>query len=203
MGSSSSSAANFSPTWPAGVQAGDVVVCCMLHAPDTGGTSASITSAPGWKFTTTPGAEPRFMWCIYTPAQALPVFALTGGCTATWRTLAFRSTKGVAFGRDWHADGVLPPTTDLTTLTPNTLLVVFGSAVGDQPASWSFGGSGWTGLVSNSGNGSGNVNYPNVGIAWQQVSTPAALTGLRALLNTNRYFLLEVGESQFAGGFFE
>lgn len=203
--SGSTSSASFSPTWPAGVQAGDVVVLCAMITTDTGGQFLGVTSAPGWRTTSQVGAEARFMACIYSPAQPLPVLSTTNSPTTYWRMVAFRSTVGASWGRDWHADGYPPAATSLTTLTPNTLLVVFGSAVGDQPAGWSFQGTGgsWNVITTQSGSGSGDPAYPNIGIAWQQVATPASLTGLRALLVANRYFLLEVGEPQWAGGFFE
>lgn len=192
----STSAASFSPTWPAGLQEGDVVVFCLMFAPDTGSQSASVTSSPGWKTTSLTGGAARFMWCRYSAAQALPVIALTGGPTATWYTVAFRTTVGSAFGSNYNADGTPPATTSITTVTPNTLLFIFGSAPGDQSIGWTFSGSSaWTTLVNINGNGTGNPNFANIAIGWQQIASPTAVTGLRVTLTSNRYFILVVGES--------
>lgn len=201
ISSGSTTSASFSPTWPSGVQDGDVVVFCMGYAPD-GGASATITSANGWYTTSAGGLAARFMWCRYSAAMPLPVIALTGGPTATWRMAAFRSTLGAAFGADYMQDGWPPAATSVTTTTPNTLLVMFGWAVGDQPAGWSLAGGSWSTLVSLSGSGSGNPNFANVALAWQQIASPSTVPGIYARLVSNRYFLLTVGEPQSFGGFF-
>jgi hypothetical protein len=112
---------------------------------------------------------------------------------------AWRPAQASSFGVQVHQDGSPPEATSITATT-QTLLVLFGWAVGDQEAQWAFEGASWATLASVSGQGSGDANFANVGIAWAQAAPGDALTGLRAKLVSNRYFLLSVGER--AGGLF-
>ena len=190
-----SDAPSFSPTWPSGLQDGDVLVLCLGIAPDSGGQTVAASS-PGW---TQSAQGARFAWARYSAALALPTITTTGSPTTTWRMAAWRPAQASSSGAQVHQDGS-PPAATSVTATTQTLLVLFGWAVGDQPAQWVFEGASWVALASVSGQGSGDANFANVGVAWAQAAPGDALTGLRAKLVSNRYFLLSVGER--AGGLF-
>ena len=153
-------------------------------------------SSPGW---TQSAQGARFAWARYSAALALPTITTTGSPTTTWHMAAWRPAQASSFGVQVHQDGSPPAATSITATT-QTLLVLFGWAVGDQAAQWTFEGASWATLASVSGQGTGNSNFANVGIAWAQAASGDALTGLRAKLVSNRYFLLSVGER--AGGLF-
>lgn len=190
-----SSATSFSPTWPAGVQDGDVVVWCPAINPD----ATPTCTTPGWNLS---DGGARFMWSRYSAAQALPVIGNATAAAITWRMAAFRSTVGSAFGVNTNADGTPPATFAITTTTPNTLLVLFGVVIGDQAVGWTIDGP-FTTAHSEHAGGSGNPNGVNLYIGWQSVASPTALTGLRAHIIANRHFLLAVGEPQAGNlGFF-
>ena len=194
VSSGSSSATSFTPTWPAGLQDGDVVVWGCCTAPD----SSLTCTTPGWRITVAGGA--RFMWARYSAAQPLPTIGNASGATVTWRMAAWRSTVGSAFGADLHQDGSPPAASSITTTTPNTLLLLFAAVVGDQ-STWTE-SSDFTAVVNLNGSGTGNPNAPNLWLGWRVISTPAAITGIRTYMAVSRYMLLAVGEPQFQGGFF-
>lgn len=197
--SGSGSSTPFSPTWPTGAQEGDVVIFCCMWSPDAYPNNITSTG-PGWNQQTAYGESARFQWCRYSSAQPLPTLTTTGTPTYYWYMVAFRSTNGSSFGRQYGVDGSPPAATTITTTTPETLIIIYGSVTGDQTI-WTMTG-GFTALINVNGSGSGNPNANNTYIGYQSAVTPATLSNLKVTQNTNRYYLLEVGESTNSLGLF-
>lgn len=195
----SSTATSFTPAaWPSGVVEGDLVVFCHMFAPDTA-PGEPTTTTTGWVKQNSLGGAARFMWTRYSAAQSLPTLSNSTSATVTYYLLAFRATTQVQVGRNFGVDsvGASPPVaTAYTTVTPETLLVLFGSVPGDTGASWSQEGS-FTSVVNITGTGTGDANAANIFIGYRAVSSPTAIAALRCYLTINRYYLLVVAEKEF------
>lgn len=189
--SGSSSAASFSPTWPAGVQDGDLLTWCALIVNDTGGQSITA-AAPGWMQQGAFGDPARMMAAAYSASLALPTITLTNDATCHWWIVALRGASAPQLGGFAAADGS-PPAASSLTVPANAVVLLFGSAVGDQGVGWTITGS-FAQLVNQSGAGSGNASYPNAYIGWLAQASPATLTNLRAYLAANRYYLVQAAE---------
>lgn len=199
LSSGATSGTPYSPTFPASLQEGDLLLLFTFIAPDAG--SQGITaSAPGWVQQSGFGQPARLMWARYSANLALPVLTLTGGPTATWRMVAFRSTLPNAFGRQYAADGFPPAATDVTTTNESSLLVICGSGVGDGGVGWTQSG-GYTVVVNIDGNGSGDPNAVNMFIGYKAITGPSLVSAQRVYVVSNRYYILTLGENP-VGPFF-
>lgn len=195
----SSTATSFTPSsWPTGVAEGDLVVFCQMFAPDTA-PGEPTTTTTGWVKQNSLGGAARFMWTRYSAAQSLPTLSNPTSATVTYYLLAFRASSQVQVGKNFGVDSVgvsAPVATAYTTVTPDTLIVLFGSVPGDTGASWTQEGS-FTVVANINGTGTGNANAPNIFIGYRIVSSPTAIAAMRCYLTVNRYYLLVVAEKEF------
>jgi hypothetical protein len=186
------------PTWPAGLVEGDIVVMIAMRK-TTSETIGDIptTSTTGW--TVNIGYAGRLFYARYSSTLALPSIVFNAAVNCRWAMVAFRSTSPSLNGPvTFYTDN---SAVSFTTTTPNTLLVMAGSQPGDQSVGWNA-DAGMSVVVNINGAYSGDASAFNLGIAWKSIASPSTSTGNRVYITANTMYSLLVGEQSNNQGFF-
>lgn len=166
---SDSSVTSFSPTFPSGLQEGDIVMFAVAITPDDG-SRVPASSTANWSRGA--GNAAYFLYARYTAALTVPTVTITNGLTATvqWFGCGFRSTAPTAFGPQYEVTGAPPAASSITVIQLDTLIVCSATTPGDVE-SWSI-PSGFTSLYN-------RTTGPAIGFSYLSQTSAATVSNIR------------------------